>query len=325
MSLRQLIAGNANSGWSLHNDIGAGVHKPGDLKWISSESPLLPGFLEIDGTNISRTTYPNLFAEIGVTYGIGDGISTFALPYGYGQTLRHRDPGATIDVDAPFRNPQTSGVLIVTTGDYHMTSTTVDNIFDTSIIPVGASIYNYSGYFSAPTNVVAILGPNSIQVSNPALVNTSGGTIQFQNGFIGDWSSGSYDVVNIDNTTNLCEGMIVNPVDPTLTTNNYIITGITGPTSITIAQTSGGGASLITQLQANTAAGDSAQGQYVGSVQPDQVVDHSHYIPVHGASGFFVLMGAGNPSATFGNVYTSGTGGSETRGKNINGRLIIKY
>src|SRR5271170_5832623 len=91
MSLRQLIAGNANSGWGLHNDIGAGIHKPGDYKWISSEAPLTPGFLECLGANISRITYPNLFAELGVTFGIGDGVTTFALPYGPGQMLRHRD------------------------------------------------------------------------------------------------------------------------------------------------------------------------------------------------------------------------------------------
>lgn len=339
MSLRQLISGNANSGWGLHNEITAGIHKPGDLKWISSESALLPGFLECLGANVSRTTYPNLFAEIGVTYGIGDGITTFALPYSVGRNLRHRDPTVTIDPDGNARTPQTSGVLIVTTGDYHMSSTTVDNIFDTSIIPVGAQIYNYSGYFSAPTNVVAILGPNSIQVSNPALVNTSGGTIQFSNGFIGDWSNGSYDVMNVDNISNLCVGMIVNPVDPTFGSNNYYITGITGPTSITIAQVVGGGASLITQLAANTAAGDAAQGPYAGSLQVDAQMDHYHYMtPYTGNTGSntgsppitypsYVLIQ--NPGARYtANAYpyySPGIISVENRGKNINGRLIIKY
>ncbi len=32
-------------------------------------------------TNVSRTTYAALFAAIGVTYGIGNGTSTFGLPY----------------------------------------------------------------------------------------------------------------------------------------------------------------------------------------------------------------------------------------------------
>jgi hypothetical protein len=38
-------------------------------------------------TNISRTTYANLFAAIGTTWGTGDGSTTFGMPYfptGYG-------------------------------------------------------------------------------------------------------------------------------------------------------------------------------------------------------------------------------------------------
>lgn len=38
------------------------------------------GFLMCDGTAVSRTTYANLFAVIGISYGTGDGINTFNLP-----------------------------------------------------------------------------------------------------------------------------------------------------------------------------------------------------------------------------------------------------
>ena len=38
------------------------------------------GFLNCDGTAVSRTTYSALFAEIGTTYGAGDGATTFTLP-----------------------------------------------------------------------------------------------------------------------------------------------------------------------------------------------------------------------------------------------------
>lgn len=38
------------------------------------------GFLVCDGNNVSRTTYADLFAEIGTTYGPGDGSTTFRLP-----------------------------------------------------------------------------------------------------------------------------------------------------------------------------------------------------------------------------------------------------
>lgn len=38
------------------------------------------GFLLCNGAKVSRTTYADLFAVIGTTYGTGDGSTTFALP-----------------------------------------------------------------------------------------------------------------------------------------------------------------------------------------------------------------------------------------------------
>lgn len=38
------------------------------------------GFLKCDGSLVSRSTYAALFAVVGTTYGIGDGVSTFGLP-----------------------------------------------------------------------------------------------------------------------------------------------------------------------------------------------------------------------------------------------------
>lgn len=38
------------------------------------------GYLEGDGSAVSRTSYPNLFSAVGTTYGSGDGSTTFNLP-----------------------------------------------------------------------------------------------------------------------------------------------------------------------------------------------------------------------------------------------------
>jgi len=43
-------------------------------------SPYPTGWLRADGTAISRTTYADLFAILGTTYGVGDGSTTFNLP-----------------------------------------------------------------------------------------------------------------------------------------------------------------------------------------------------------------------------------------------------
>ena len=46
------------------------------------------GFLSCDGSAVSRSTYGNLFAAIGTTYGAGDGSTTFNLPTAAGFVIR---------------------------------------------------------------------------------------------------------------------------------------------------------------------------------------------------------------------------------------------
>ncbi len=48
------------------------------IPWTTGSVPT--GFLECNGAAVSRSTYSDLFAVIGTTYGAGDGSSTFALP-----------------------------------------------------------------------------------------------------------------------------------------------------------------------------------------------------------------------------------------------------
>tara|TARA_Y100000592_G_scaffold11062_1_gene15718 strand:+ start:2080 stop:2625 length:546 start_codon:yes stop_codon:yes gene_type:complete len=48
------------------------------VEWSSASVPT--GFLECDGSAVSRSTYSALFAIVGTTYGSGDGASTFNLP-----------------------------------------------------------------------------------------------------------------------------------------------------------------------------------------------------------------------------------------------------
>lgn len=42
--------------------------------------PLRSGYLACNGAAVSRTTYAALFAVIGTTFGVGDGVTTFNLP-----------------------------------------------------------------------------------------------------------------------------------------------------------------------------------------------------------------------------------------------------
>jgi microcystin-dependent protein len=48
------------------------------VPWTDASVPT--GFLECNGTAVSRTTYAALFAIVGTTYGAGDGSTTFNVP-----------------------------------------------------------------------------------------------------------------------------------------------------------------------------------------------------------------------------------------------------
>ena len=55
------------------------------------------GYLLCNGAAVSRTTYANLFAVIGTTYGAGNGTTTFNLPDLRGEFIRGFDAGRGVD------------------------------------------------------------------------------------------------------------------------------------------------------------------------------------------------------------------------------------
>jgi microcystin-dependent protein len=57
----------------------------------------ISGWLYCNGDAVSRSTYADLFAAIGTTYGVGDGSTTFNLPDLRGVFLRGRDDGKGYD------------------------------------------------------------------------------------------------------------------------------------------------------------------------------------------------------------------------------------
>ena len=65
------------------------------------------GFLECNGSAISRSTYATLFATISTTFGVGDGSSTFALPDLRGQFIRGWANTGSTDASRVFGSTQT--------------------------------------------------------------------------------------------------------------------------------------------------------------------------------------------------------------------------
>jgi microcystin-dependent protein len=64
---------------------------------IMSGANAITGFLPCNGAPVSRTTYADLFAAIGVTFGPGDNINTFNVPDFRGYFPRGADQGRGVD------------------------------------------------------------------------------------------------------------------------------------------------------------------------------------------------------------------------------------
>lgn len=74
---------STQSKWILQNpakgiDVPTGVPVGTVVMFTAAEPPA--GYLKCDGSAVGRTTYPELYAAIGTTYGAGDGSTTFNLP-----------------------------------------------------------------------------------------------------------------------------------------------------------------------------------------------------------------------------------------------------
>ena len=104
---RSLAAGSITSDL-LDSRIVAGLAAVGDIKVVPF-STVPTGWLECDGSAISRTTYADLFAKIGVTHGSGDGATTFNIPDYRGRFIRGWAHGNTRDPDKASRTAMATG------------------------------------------------------------------------------------------------------------------------------------------------------------------------------------------------------------------------
>ncbi len=78
----------------------------GVISWFAMTNPP-DGWLVCNGSEISRTTYNNLFTAIGTTFGSGNGSSTFKIPDLRGYFVRGWDNGRGVDSGRSFGSTQT--------------------------------------------------------------------------------------------------------------------------------------------------------------------------------------------------------------------------
>lgn len=152
-----------------------------DLQWISLPSGVPTGAVEYfamataptgwlaaDGSAVSRTTYADLFAAIGTTFGAGDGSTTFNLPDLRGEFVRGYDNGRGVDSGRVFGSAQNDAMQefkvamsVISTGEVspnhtNVTSTAMCNGSDITVyIPVGpAGSYEFRPFARDNSNTI---------------------------------------------------------------------------------------------------------------------------------------------------------------------------
>lgn len=75
---------------------------------------ILSGYLECDGSEVSRFTYSDLFNIIGTNFGVGNGSTTFNIPDLRGEFIRGFDNGRGVDTGRIFASTQTDTLQNIT-------------------------------------------------------------------------------------------------------------------------------------------------------------------------------------------------------------------
>ena len=93
------------------------------VPWGNNSTP--SGFLDCDGTAVNRTTYANLFAIIGTTYGIGDGSTTFNVPDLTDRVVVGKSPGKALASTGGANTVATSGNITGGVGNTTLDTNTI--------------------------------------------------------------------------------------------------------------------------------------------------------------------------------------------------------
>ena len=93
------------------------------IPWTTASVP--SGFLECNGSNVSRTTYADLFTVIGTTYGSGDGSTTFGLPDFQDNCCVSKSPNKALASTGGANTVTCSGNLSGSLGNTSLSSPTI--------------------------------------------------------------------------------------------------------------------------------------------------------------------------------------------------------
>lgn len=110
-----MIRNGTNDAWESFGESIGTASPTGAIGFFAMPSAPA-GWLKANGATLSRTTYSDLFAAIGPSFGAGDGATTFNVPDLRGEFLRGWDDGRGIDQSRLFGSLQLDALQNITGG-----------------------------------------------------------------------------------------------------------------------------------------------------------------------------------------------------------------
>lgn len=157
--------------WHSGNLTPSSIVPPGSIVAFAMATPP-PGFFKANGAAVSRITYGALFAQIGTSYGAGDGVNTFNLPDLRGTFLRGWDDSRGLDANRGLGTLQGSQNASHT----HGASSDVQGAHSHGIWPIALNITTGQGggHYSVGASLSANSGSAGAHNHN-ITVDASGG------------------------------------------------------------------------------------------------------------------------------------------------------
>lgn len=135
----------------------------GSVIWYASDTAPT-GYIKANGATVSRTTYADLFAAIGTTFGVGDGSTTFQIPDLRGEFVRGWDDSRGVDSGRAFGSAQSFAMQNIT-GSVYVRGAELKNQTGVFSVTTGASV-TIGGTASATLNVLNIDASAQVQTAS---------------------------------------------------------------------------------------------------------------------------------------------------------------
>jgi microcystin-dependent protein len=157
------LRNEGNTAWISLGTVGTTFQPSGGLPSGAVQSFAMTsapsGWLECDGSEVSRTTYSTLYSAIGTTFGSGNGSTTFNVPDLRGEFVRGWDNGRGVDSGRSFGSAQADELK-----SHNHTVTTLGGASAVRPEDVGA------GNVGSKTSTTSSTGGNETRPRNIALL-----------------------------------------------------------------------------------------------------------------------------------------------------------